>query len=257
MIRGLYTVASGLITSEAKQNAIMNNMANVNTPGYKVEKLAIKSFDEVMISNRDKVVGGKNYKTNIGTLSNGAEINDKVTYFEQGFVKDTNSRTDFALEGDGFFMVRQRNNNEVAYTRDGHFSVDREGYLVNQNGDYILGRNANTGALEPINVGEGEVNCDKLGNLRVDGNLKYQFEVVDFENYEDMVKVGHNMYSSEQAGTKSNAFIRQNALEQSNVNTVVEMADMMATMRGFESNIKTLKVLDETLGKAVNEIARR
>lgn len=257
MIRGLYTVASGLITSEAKQNSIMNNMANVNTPGYKAEKLAIKSFDEVMISNKDKLVAGKNYKNNIGTLSNGAEINDKVTYFEQGFVKETSSPTDFAIEGNGFFMVRQRGNNEVAYTRDGHFSIDGNGHLVNQSGDVVLGRSSATGNLEPINVGKGDLNCDKLGNIRVDGNLKYQFEVVDFQNYDNLTKIGHNIYSTTETGIRSNGFIRQKGLEQSNVNTVVEMSDMMSTMRGFESNIKTLKVLDETLGKAVNDIARR
>ncbi|MGG7163960.1 flagellar hook-basal body complex protein [Clostridium ihumii] len=257
MIRSLYTAASGLITSEAKQNVIMNNMANVNTTGYKSEKLSIKSFDEVMISNKDKRFNNKNYKTDIGTLSNGAEINGKFTNFEQGFIKDTNSSKDFALNGSGFFTVRQRDNNQIAYTRDGHFSVDNEGYLITQGGDYVLGRNSRTGAVEQIRIGNGEITADKLGNIQINGNLNYQFEIADFQNYDNLEKSGHNLYKTNEAPTRSNAFVIQNGLEQSNVNTVDEMADMMTTMRGFESTIKVLKTLDESLGKAVNEIARK
>lgn len=145
MIRGLYSAASGLITSEAKQNVIMNNIANANTSGYKSENISIKSFDQVMISNRDKMQGNRNVISNIGYLSNGSEINERNTNFSQGLVKETGIKTDFAIEGEGFFVVQR---NEVGgtknyYTRDGHFNIDGNGYLVTVNGDRVLGYNNN------------------------------------------------------------------------------------------------------------------
>ncbi|MBD8046453.1 flagellar hook-basal body complex protein [Clostridium faecium] len=258
MIRGLYNAASGLITSEAKQNVIMNNIANANTTGYKSENLSIKSFDEVMISNKDKNVNGKNYRINIGTLSNGAEINEKNIDFTQGLVKDTESSLDFALEGKGFFTVQRTgvNNGGNYYTRDGHFEVNAAGYLVTSNGETVLGRNLATNVLEPINVGNGEVACDRLGNIRINGNMTYNFNIVDFENYDGLKKVGQNLYEGNNPQLSPRTMVKQNALEGSNVEVIEEMSDMMAVMRNFESDIKVLKTLDETLGKAVNEIGK-
>lgn len=255
MIRGLYSVASGLITGEAKQNSIMNNMANLNTTGYKSEKLSIKSFDEVMISNRDKYVHGKHVKNNIGTLSNGAEINEKNINFEQGTIKNTENDTDFALEGRGFFVVRR--NGQNLYTRDGHFMVNAQGYLLNQNGDLVLGRNLSNNAVEPINVGEGKIASDKLGNLSIDGKLKYKLQLVDFNDYKQLKKEGESLYSSKTNPVPANnIFVTQKALEASNVDNVQVMTEMMSVMRNFESDLKVLKTLDESLGKAVNDIGR-
>jgi len=122
MIRGLYTVASGIITSEKNQSAIMNNIANINTTGYKSQILSMKSFDEVYISNKD---GKNNERVTIGDMSNGVEINDRTTNFSQGTIKDTGVTTDFALQGEGFFVVQRQTANGATnyYTRDGHLHI--------------------------------------------------------------------------------------------------------------------------------------
>lgn len=259
MIRGLYTAASGLITSEAKQNVIMNNIANSNTSGFKSENISIKSFDEVMISNRDKFQGDKNVRNDIGYLSNGSEINDRNTNFTQGLIKDTGFKTDFAIEGDGFFVVQR---NEASgtknyYTRDGHFNIDANGYLVTNSGDRVLGTNAN-GVLEPVYVGSGNINCSKEGIITVDGAQKGKLAIASFSkengDFENIVKASDNLYSGENPIIATNYSIHQSALEGSNVDIIKEMSDMMAVMRNFESDTKVLKALDETLGKAVNEI---
>ena len=133
MIRGLYTAISGMITQEAKQDVITNNLANANTVGFKQDNLAAKQFDDVLISNCDKISGGKNVKTNIGTLSLGSGIDEVKTDFTQGMIESTDKSTDFAIDGRGFFEVSR--NDGVAtntyYSRDGHFHVNTAGYLQN------------------------------------------------------------------------------------------------------------------------------
>lgn len=259
MIRGLYSAASGLITSEAKQNVIMNNIANANTSGYKSENISIKSFDQVMISNRDKMQGNRNVINNIGYLSNGSEIDERNTNFSQGLVKETGIKTDFAIEGEGFFVVQR---NEVGgtknyYTRDGHFNIDGNGYLVTVNGDRVLGYN-NNGQLEPVYVGSGNISCSKEGVISVDGARRSQIAVADFtkkdDKYDNLNKVSDNLYEGENPILATNYSVKQSSLEAANVDIIKEMSDMMAVMRNFESDTKVLKALDETLGKAVNEI---
>ncbi len=109
MIRGLYTAVTGLITGEAKQSIVTNNIANANTIGFKSDNLSIKKFDDVLIQNYDKIVNGENTKNTIGSLSMGSKIDDLNTYFTQGVIQTTDKPTDFAIEGSGFFTVQRDN----------------------------------------------------------------------------------------------------------------------------------------------------
>lgn len=261
MIRGLYTAVSGLITQEAKQQVITNNLANANTVGFKKDDLAIKKFDDVLIENYDKIQGGKNVRNIIGSMSYGSKIDETKTFFTQGMLQQTDKTTDFAVDGRGFFSVARTDlngNSETFYTRDGHFHVNLKGYLVNDNGDNVLGRNLNTGAVEPIYVGRAQILLDGDNNLLIDGNANYKFNMVDFEDYNggypSLKKVGDNLYSSENPIENGEITVKQNALEKSNVNVVNEMVNMMTVMRSFESNQKIIQSMDETLGKAVNEV---
>lgn len=261
MLRGLYAATSGLITSQAKQEVIMNNMANSETTGYKGEKLSIKSFDNVLISNRDKVVAGRNVRNDIGYLSNGAEINERTTNFEQGSIGDTGVSTDFAIQNEGFFVVQRTEGNTVKnyYTRDGHFSVDLNGYLVTSNGDRVLSMNE-SGATSPIYVGDGNMSVNKAGEITIDGRRAGQFAIADFDKtngkYENLTKVSYNLYEGENPKAATGYNVMQSSLEGSNVNILNEMTDMMAVMRNFESNSKVVKALNETLDKAVNQVGR-
>lgn len=256
MIRGLYTAVSGMITEEAKQDVVTNNLANVTTPGFKVDNLSVKQFDEVLLHNYDKRVGNKNVRQNIGGLSMGSKIDEVNTYFQQGMLENTDRTTDFAIQGKGFFVVEKANqgNNQRLYTRNGHFYVNNRGFLVNDSGDNLIGRNNATGAIEPIRLTTEDFTLTKEGNILVDGNTAYTVQIADFENYDNLRKVGNDAYTGNNPVNSTNYTVKQGNLEKSNVNTVKEMIEMMTVMRTFETNQKVIQAIDETLEKAVNEI---
>lgn len=253
MIRGLYTAVSGLITQEAKQQVITGNIANANTTGFKSDNLSIKKFDDVLIQNYDKIVNGKNVRNVIGGLSMGSVIDETNTDFAQGMLQQTDKATDFAIDGRGFFSVLRQDNNQVYYTRDGKFHVNAKGYLVTDNGDYVLGTNRATGASEPVKVENSKITTDFNNNIYLNGSLTYNFNVVDFDDYTQLKKLGDNLYSG-QPNNNTDISVKQNMLEKSNVNVINEMINMMTVMRSFESNQKVIQAMDETLGKTVNEV---
>lgn len=258
MNRGLYSAVSGLATQEAMQNVITNNMANVNTVGFKGDTLAVKKFDDVLIKSCDALIGkstnSRKGNSTIGKLCYGSRIDETKTNFIQGTIENTDKPTDFAIEGNGFFVVRRNDvlgNNDVYYSRDGHFHVNYRGELVNDSGDNLLDTNGNI-----IVVGDNEINCDNQGNIRYGNNVR-KINVVDFPNgYDCLQKVGDNLYISngENPIPATNYAIRHRALEKSNINVINEMVNMMTTMRIFETNQRIVQSIDETLGKAVNEV---
>ncbi|ERI91268.1 flagellar basal body rod protein FlgG [Clostridiales bacterium oral taxon 876 str. F0540] len=260
MIRALYTTVSGLITQEAKQDVITNNLANVNTVGFKEDNLAVKKFDDVLIENYDKIVNGKNVRNVIGSLSQGSSIDGVNTSYTQGTIDDTGKWSDFAIDGGGFFSVLRENNgaNNTYYTRDGHFHVNSQGYLVNDSGDRVLASVVNengqtVGNPSPVQVGNEEIKLYGDGTFTVQGN-KYRFNTVNFADLNSLKKIGDNLYEGNNAVQSDNVLVKQNSLEKSNVNVINEMVNMMTVMRTFESNQKIMQSLDETLGKAVNEV---
>jgi flagellar basal-body rod protein FlgG len=261
MIRSLYTSVSGLITQEAKQNVITNNLANVNTVGFKGDNLSVKKFDDVLLENYDKLENGKNVRNVIGGLSYGSQIDGVETSFTQGMLEPSEKWSDFAIEGRGFFAVERENNglNNTFYSRDGHFHVNSQGYLVNDSGDRVLvsaiNENGQTlGAPAPIMVSNEAISVDSRGSFQLQNGQRYKFNTVDFEDYNSLRKVGDNLYQAENPVVDENVAVRQNTLEKSNINVINEMVNMMTTMRTFESNQKILQSIDETLGKAVNEV---
>jgi flagellar basal-body rod protein FlgG len=252
MIRSLYTAVSGLVTQEAKQQVVTSNIANANTVGFKSDNLSVSKFQDVLIQNYDKVSNGKNVRNIIGSLSMGSKIDETNTDFTQGMLEETNKPTDFAIDQRGFFAV-QKENGEKFYTRDGHFNVNARGYLVTDSGDLVLGVNSATNNIEPIKVDNAKLVSDYNNDIYLDGNRSYKFNVVDFDDYGSLEKVGDNLYK----GTPNNNTdikVKQNSLEKSNVNVVSEMINMMTVMRSYESNQKVLQAIDETLGKTVNEV---
>lgn len=256
MIRSLYTAVSGLITLENRQATITNNMTNANTTGFKGDNLSIKSFEEVMLQNKEKIVNGKNVSQNLGTLSLGAKIDTVDTAFTQGVLKNTDKNTDFAIQGRGFFAVQRQYNNEseVAYTRDGSFKIGNDGYLMTSSGDKVLGVNKNTGALEPIFVGGDGIVLDSSNNVFIGNKATHTLATADFTDYKSLDKIGDNYYKGDNPIFNAEVSVTQGALESSNVNITNEMVNMITTMRSFETNQKIIQTLDETLGKAANEI---
>lgn len=253
MLRGMYSSVSAMINLQSSQSVITNNLANINTTGYKSETLVSKSFEELMISNRDRYVNGQGKTQEIGGLSLGVKIDDTITNHMQGTFIETNNKTDFAINGKGFFTVRDTAGKEF-YTRDGVFKVNSQGYLVTTAGHYVVGRNQNTNTVEPIYVGNQKVTVDNNNNLLLNSQVSYKFNVVDFENYDKLNKVGDNLYYSENPRVTNNYNLKQGVKESSNVNLIDATSELMANLRAFEANQKVVQIMDSALSKIANEI---
>lgn len=251
MIRGLYIAASGMLTKQAQQENLSNNIANINTPGFKKDKVALKTFEEVLIQNRDRSIGGKNFKNKLGFLDYGVGIDANKTFFNQGIIEETGRSLDFAIDGEGFFTVLN-DKNEIKYTRDGRFKINQEGYLVNTSGDRVLGVDANNNTV-PIVVENSNIQLDNEGAIKV-GTGKVKFMISSFNNANELIKEANNCYTSTAAPGLIDGNIKQNSLERSNVDAIETITEMISIMRSYESSQKVLQQMDETLGKSVNEV---
>ncbi|WP_294374492.1 flagellar hook-basal body complex protein [uncultured Clostridium sp.] len=258
MIRGFYNSVSGLISLQNEEETITNNISNVNNNGYKKRLMTKQSFDDVMISNRQKLVGDKYVRNNIGTMNLGVKISDVETVFTQGSFKATDKKTDFAIDGRGFFMARNANGQEV-YTRDGNFKVSNQGYLITNDGCEVLGVNNTTGATEPIYVGNMNFTLEDGNNLNLEGvGATHRLATVDFNNddYKTLEPLGDNYITTANPIYNARVDVVQNVLESSNVDSTEEMIKLMQVKRQFETNQKFVKMEDETVQKAVSEIGR-
>lgn len=257
MIRGLYTAASGMIARQAQQENLSNNIANVNTAGFKKNDISFKSFDQYMVENRDNSALDSNFPRELGKMEFGVGINSTKTYFSQGVVQDTGRNLDFALNGDGFFTVLDSNGNEK-YTRDGRFSISSDGYLVTSTGDQVLGVTASDSRTPvPIRITNQDFKLGSDGSI-TDGENNYKFCLKKFTNSTDIVKDANNCYTLANKNADllpaDTTKVTQNSLEQSNVDTIQVMTDMISIMRSYESNQKVMQQIDETLGKTVNDV---
>ncbi len=252
MIRGMYTAISGLITLEAKQAVITNNLTNISTPGFKPDDLIISQFDKVMMANKDN--GFSSFKT-LGGMSIGSKIDSTRIKFDQGSLKQTDKFTDFALIGDGFFTVTQ--GGQEYYTRDGAFVIDEAGNLKTSTGASVMGINLRDGNYEPINVGLAtNISVEGYNNLIVDGQSYYRIRISNFQDKQVIEKVGNNLYRGEGATEILTSRVRNNSIEVSEVDPAIEMVNLTNTLRSFESTMKVLGYLDESLRISANDIGK-
>lgn len=189
----------------------------------------------------------------IGTISAGVNFQKIVTDFTPGEIMETGGVFDLALSDSGFFRVADQDGN-IYYTRDGSFTLNENGQLVTSTG-YIV--QCMSG---PINIGQGEVVINKRGQVLVDGNVVDSLNIVDLENREFLRKIGDNLYIMEE-GVEPEEIpyegeVLQGYLESSNVNAINELVEMISLLREFEMGQKLIRMQDEMLEKAVNELGR-
>ena len=252
MVKGLYTAYSGLTVQQKRLDVVSNNLANATTTGYKKEGLTTQSFKDVYgIKVKDETVGYINQ--NIGTLNLGAKVGESFRSWDQGSFQNTGNTFDFALSGSGLFSISFTNKageTSTLYTRDGSFQMNREGYLVTKDGDYVLGEGGNPIQL-PTDV--SQLTVDSTGGIYADGQYVDTFGIVDFEDYNYIEAYGENLYRAVDGAvtTDSTAAVNQGYIESSNINVVTEMVDMINISREYESNQKIVNAIDEMLGKMV------
>ena len=252
MVRGVYTSISSLITLEAKQGVITNNLVNLNTPGFKPDDLIISQFDESMISNKDNF--SRNFKK-LGQTSNGSRIESTLTKFTQGTLKQTDKMTDFSLNGAGFFTVTQ--GNREYYTRDGAFVLDIQGNLKTSSGASVMGVNLETGQYEAINLNNAtDIYVDQANRVIINNVPIYRIRVSNFTDVKEVEKISDNLFSFNNAVEITTTKVKNRTLEVSEVDASEEMANLTNVLRSFESSMKVLNYLDNTLQISANEIGK-
>ncbi|MGI5970211.1 MAG: flagellar basal-body rod protein FlgF [Oscillospiraceae bacterium] len=247
MLRGLYTAATGMAVQRANMDVLTNNIVNASTAGFKRDGLITSSFDEVMIERLNGPYRG-NANNEVGPYSFGAHIDQVYTDFSQGSTESTGKQTDLAIYGDGFFAVETPAGER--YTRSGSFSVNREGYLVTADGNYVLGQNGR------LNVGYGSFSVDGAGYVSAGGQVTDRLRIVRFEETGNLRKQGYSLFAADNAAPAEagDVSIMQGFLEGSNVDIATEMTDMITVYRAYEANQRILSMTDETLGLAVNNL---
>ena len=266
MLRGFYTAASGMISQQRQQEALSNNIANANTPGYKADQTALRAFPEMLLqatgTKKVPVKSGFQLPINhrIGTLNTGVYMQETMPNFAQGDVRETGIATDLALingelpdETGSLFFTVQNDAGEARYTRNGNFTVDGQGFLVTNEGNYVLDQAGNQ-----IQTDGMEFTVTDDGVLQTAGQTT-TLGIAYIANANELSKEGNGLFIGEAAaGLPAGVTfsVQQGSLEDSNVDTMQTMTEMMEAYRMFETNQRVLKAYDESMGKAVNEVGR-
>lgn len=242
MNSGIYGAISGNMAMMKQLDVIANNLANVNTPGFKRDNI---SFESVLAASNAQ---GTEVSEDSPRL-----IKEKYSIdYSSGQVKVTDNTFDIALDGDGFFAVNTPQGK--AYTRQGNFKLDAKSRLVTADGYEVLGNGA------PIVINGGSVSFDAKGKIFVEGQETGSIDVVDFPKPYDLRKVGSALFMPNTTDVTPQAakdtVVRQGYLEGSNVNTIEEMVRMIETTRSSESCQKMIQNYDQMTGHAVNELGK-
>ncbi|MCL2669135.1 MAG: flagellar basal-body rod protein FlgG [Syntrophaceae bacterium] len=261
MIRSLYTAATGMTSQQMEQDVVANNLANVNTVGFKKSR---PNFQDLMYQVYSKA--GATSALGI-QLPNGLEVGmgsraiSSSKIFTQGDFQQTGNNFDWAIEGDGFFMVDD-GSGTIGYTRAGSFKLNSNGDVCNPDG-YLI--------QPPLNIPQGTVvvTVDKSGTVVVTDSVGTmtelgQLEIANFINPSGLTSGGRNLYYETAASgvpeigapnTEGRGAISQHTLEGSNVNMIEEMVKMITGQRAYEINSKAITTADEMLS-IVNNLKR-
>lgn len=241
MLRALWNSRSGLASNQNRIDIISNNIANVNTNGYK--RLDV-SFQDLINDNMNRLglpVTSQDRQSLLQGM--GSKADTIVSNSSQGILMQTGREEDIAIEGNGYFRMYggqdMDGNDKYYYTRDGAFSLDGSGNLVNSSG-YILEVD---GLTPPQNI-KKPLSIDESGNITSDGKTIGKINIYDFVDRESLVSVGNNMFEGT-GEVQVQSKIKQGFVEGSNVDLSKELTDMIITQRAYELNSKSIKSADE------------
>ncbi len=234
MLPGLYVSANGMRARILQQEITANNVANLNSPGFKREVANLQELYSSLPGKQLPVLGL-----------------EAKTDFSPGSLQRTGDPLNLAIEGRGFFTVETAQG--VRYTRKGDFSLNAEGLLVTQEGDPLLGENG------PIVVDGTGVTIDSQGKVFVDGRLVDRLLISDFDLPYPLRREGRGLFSplgERRAKRVENPRILQGYLEASNVAPAKEMIELISLLRLYEANGKAILLQDQTLSRAVNDLGK-
>jgi flagellar basal-body rod protein FlgF len=243
MNSGMYSALSGNIAAMKRMDIISNNLANVNTPGFKKDKM---NFESMLNGPVNPPAFPE------GTTADPLLQKDNIYIdYSQGPVAQTGNAFDLAIDGDGFFVVNTPTGQ--AYTRQGNFRMSADGTLVTVDGYPVMGQGG------VIKIQGSKVDVDAKGVVSVDGNPAGTISIMDFPKPYNLEKGAGALFTATNSQTPTQAAkaeIRQGYLEGSNVETIGEMVQMIETNRYFEACSKVIKGYDDMAAKATTDLGR-
>lgn len=286
MLKGLYTAYTGMLNEQHRMDVLTNNLANSTTNGFKKEGTTSQAFDTVLaykikdlsepgnlprplarsravdeneLNNPDNEDYLERRVRRTG-LNLGVKIGENYVDYSEGPIKETGNQFDLAISDRGFFAVEYTNKageTSTKYTRDGNFTMNLQGYLVTQDGDFVLDEDGRRIRMET----ELPVSIDHNGNITQQGDFVATIGLTDFEDYNYLERFGENYFQPIEGAVEADreeleSQIYAGYLEMANISVVTEMVNMIALQRQYESNQKVITTYDDTLEQAVSQIGK-
>ena len=258
MLRSLYSAAAGMESQQLNLDVISNNLANVNTTGFKKSKIEFQDllYETTRTPGADQ--GSGNLLPTGLQIGHGSRAVATSKVFTEGELTQTGERLDIAIQGDGFFQV-QMPDGTLAYTRDGALKTSSTGQITTSDGLPVQG------GFQPIPTGTTGVTISADGEVATTGASSSNFQVtlVRFANPAGLQSVGRNLYvetpasGTPETGTPNQAgfgSLQQGFLEMSNVKVVEEMVNLILAQRAYEVNSKAVQACDEMMQQSNNLI---
>lgn len=217
---------------QMRLRSVAQNIANMQTPGYKRELIQGSGFDDALLASMELV----------------AESVQSMHVHEQGTLRQTGRSFDLAVSGDGYFQVMT--DEGIRYTRRGDFQLNKKGELITQSGDAVLGTNG------IIYLDNANFSVDKRGNISIDHQKVAQLNIVKFSQSEHLRYIGKGLFKSEIAAEpiESSTSVLQGFVEQSNVKSVDEMMELIKISRHFEASQRIIRMADALRASVINQL---
>jgi flagellar basal-body rod protein FlgG len=252
----LYSAATGMEAQQLNLNAIANNLANVNTPGFKRSKIEFQD----LLYQKPRAVGSDSGGGNVVPtgieVGNGSRVASSSKLFTQGQLTNSGEKLDLAIQGDGFFEV-QRSDGTIGYTRDGSFKLNAQGQVVTTDGLPVLSGFQTIPSSASVTISEnGQVSVQTPS-----GTQSFRLTLTRFANPAGLRSMGGNIYEETAAsgspeagspGEQGFGSTMQGYIENSNVNIVEEMVALIIAQRAYEINSKSIQTSDEMLQNVAN-----
>lgn len=250
MVYGIYQSAAGLQLNQYRQEVLSNNLANLDTAGFKHDLAVVRERPSAL----REVAGSPSWSdSSLSGLTGGSYVSPTYTNFEQGPLKHTGGRLDVAIFGDGFFAVQD--GQDVRYTRDGRFTLNADGELVTVSGHKVLGENGAPIVVPPGST--GTLSISAAGDVRSGSQVIGTLDLASFDDKSRLRKVGSNMFAADGVEpTTAKAALQPGFIEGSTVEPTQAMVSMIEVNRAYELNATLIGLADGTLSRAVNDIGR-
>ncbi len=257
MFRALYSSAAGMQSQQMNLDVIANNLANVNTTGFKRSKIEFQDLLYQTTRAAGSEQGGGNQLPTGLQVGHGSRAVATSKVFSNGELTQTGERLDVAINGDGFFEVQMADGTR-AYTRDGALKTASDGRIMTNDGSVLQG------GFQPVPPGTTAISIAPSGDVTYDGSngpSTFRVQLVRFNNPGGLESVGHNMYretrssgNAELGNPGENGFgaLEQGFLEMSNVKVVEEMVNLIVAQRAYEVNSKAVQAADEMMQQSNN-----